>query len=60
MAFEETAFAVGRRKGVPPIILKIDAAAAQANGVVFYSGNDKVWLADLVPAQFIAWGAGAG
>jgi len=51
---EETAVAVGHRKSGAPIILKIDAAAAHANGVVFYSGNDKVWLADAVPARFIA------
>ena len=51
---EETAVAVGHRKSGAPIILKIDAAAAHANGVVFYAGNDKVWLADAVPARFIA------
>lgn len=51
---EETAVAVGRRKSTAPIILKIDAAAAHANGIVFYSGNDRVWLADAVPARFIA------
>jgi putative RNA 2'-phosphotransferase len=50
---EETAVAVGHRKSGAPIILKIDAAAAHANGVVFYAGNDKVWLADAVPARFI-------
>lgn len=50
---EETAEAVGRRKSPAPVILRIDAAAARANGVVFYAGNDKVWLADAVPARFI-------
>lgn len=50
---EETAEAVARRKSAAPIILKIDAAAACANGVVFYAGNDKVWLADAVPTRFI-------
>ena len=50
----ETAHAVGRRKARVPTILRIDAAAAARAGVAFYAGNDKVWLADRVPAQFIA------
>ncbi len=50
---EETAVAVGHRKSWAPIILKVDAAAAHANGVAFYAGNDRVWLADAVPARFI-------
>jgi putative RNA 2'-phosphotransferase len=51
---EGTAVAVGHRKSVTPIILKIDGATAHSQGVVFYAGNDKVWLADSVPARFIA------
>jgi len=51
---EATAGAVGRRKGAAPVLLKVDAAAAHADGVVFYVGNEKVWLADTVPARFIA------
>jgi putative RNA 2'-phosphotransferase len=50
----DTALAVGRRKARAPIILRIDAAAASSAGVVFYVGNDKVWLADRVPADYIA------
>ncbi|HLH92534.1 MAG TPA: RNA 2'-phosphotransferase [Xanthobacteraceae bacterium] len=49
-----TAHAVGRRKARAPTILRIDAAAAAGAGVAFYVGNDKVWLADQVPPQFIA------
>ena len=49
-----TAQAVGRRKARVPAILRIDAAAAARVGVAFYAGNDKVWLADAVPPQFIA------
>jgi len=49
-----TAHAVGRRKARLPAILRIDAAAASRAGVAFYAGNDKVWLADRVPPQFIA------
>jgi putative RNA 2'-phosphotransferase len=50
---EATAGAVGRRKSAAPIILRVDAGAAHAGGVVFYAGNDKVWLADAVPARFV-------
>ena len=50
---DETALAVGHRKSSTPIILKIDTGEADANGVVFYAGNDKVWHADGVPAGFI-------
>lgn len=51
---EETALAVGHRKSAAPIVLKVDATAAHADGVVFYAGNDKVWLTDAIPTRFIA------
>jgi len=50
----ETATAVGARKAKQPVILEIAAAAASVAGVVFYMGNDKVWLADSVPANFVS------
>ena len=49
----DTAVAVGRRKARAPVILRIDARAASGADVAFYVGNDKVWLADRVPAEFI-------
>jgi putative RNA 2'-phosphotransferase len=49
----ETAREVGARKGPRPAILTIDAAAAHAEGVRFYRGNAKIWLADHVPPRFI-------
>jgi putative RNA 2'-phosphotransferase len=49
----ETATSVGRRKSDSPIILIADAVAATSAGVAFYEGNDLVWLADRIPAQFI-------
>jgi len=49
----ETAYKVGRRKAREPVILEVAAAAAHASGVVFYEGNEQVWLADGVPALFI-------
>jgi putative RNA 2'-phosphotransferase len=51
---EAMAAAVGWRKSAAPIILRVDAAAAHAAGFVFYVGNEKVWLADAVPARFVA------
>jgi putative RNA 2'-phosphotransferase len=49
-----TAAEIGRRKAAQPAILRVLAANAHANGLRFYEGNEKVWLADRVPAEFIA------
>jgi putative RNA 2'-phosphotransferase len=48
-----TAVAVGRRKSRAPVILTVRAHEAWEAGVQFYSGNEKVWLADLIPPEFI-------
>jgi putative RNA 2'-phosphotransferase len=50
---EATAVQVGRRKAREPLILHILAGRAHASGVHFYEGNEKVWLADCVPADFV-------
>lgn len=50
---EETAVEVGKRKAGQPVILRVQAMLAHQNGVSFYIGNDKVWLADAVPPEFI-------
>jgi putative RNA 2'-phosphotransferase len=44
---------VGRRKAAEPVILQIDSAQAHAEGIAFYIGNERVWLADHVPPRFI-------
>lgn len=49
----ETAYQVGCRKAREPLILEVAAGHAHAAGVVFYAGNEQVWLADYVPAIFI-------
>lgn len=49
-----TATSVGGRKSARPIILTIDAPTAAAAGTKFYEGNELVWLADRIPARFIA------
>ncbi|WP_422003327.1 RNA 2'-phosphotransferase [Reyranella sp.] len=50
----EMAGAVGRRKSATPVILVVRAGEAAAAGIQFYTGNDRVWLADHVPAAHIA------
>ena len=49
----ETAFEVGKRHDHKTIILEINAKKAWDEGVSFYLGNDKVWLADNVPSMYI-------
>lgn len=43
-----TARAVGARRG-PPVVLRVDAAAMVADGVVFHRSANGVWLVDAVP-----------
>jgi putative RNA 2'-phosphotransferase len=44
---------VGRRKAAEPAVLQIDSARAHTEGIAFYIGNERVWLADHVPPRFI-------
>jgi putative RNA 2'-phosphotransferase len=48
-----TAREVARRKSKTPVLFEIDARGGHEAGVAFYEGNDKVWLADTVPARFL-------
>lgn len=47
------AIEVGQRKSKDMVVLVISAAKAHTAGVTFYSGNDKVWLADHIPPDYI-------
>ena len=49
----ETAGIVGKRKDREPVILKIEAGKAARSGIAFYHGNEKIWLAEPIPARFI-------
>ncbi len=49
----ETALIVGRRRDDQPVLLVIDAETAYKEGLKFYNGNEKVWLADSVPSGYI-------
>jgi putative RNA 2'-phosphotransferase len=44
---------VGKRRDDNPVILEIDAKKASEEGIIFYIGNDKVWLTDKMPAKYI-------
>lgn len=48
-----TARIVALRRTSRPVIFSIDARQAYKQGVAFYDGNDQVWLAENVPAQFL-------
>ena len=50
---EPTAIEVAKRKSKAPLLLRVRSLEASTNGVAFYLGNDKVWLADEVPSRFI-------
>ncbi len=50
----ETAIKVGSRRGVP-IILSIRALEMHRKGYEFYCSENKVWLTDHVPTEFIEY-----
>ncbi len=49
----DTANKVGKKRDDKPVILKIKAKLAWKEGVSFYKGNDKVWLADFIESKYI-------
>lgn len=49
----ETAQNVGKRHDDKPCILCIDSLRAWNDGISFYYGNEKVWLANTVPSIYI-------
>ncbi len=49
----DTAMAVGNRHG-KPVVLTIDARAMHDNGFAFYLSENKVWLTEAVPVQYIS------
>jgi putative RNA 2'-phosphotransferase len=44
---------VGRRKSSIPIIFAIKAKKAHQDSIIFYEGNECVWLADFIPPEYI-------
>ena len=51
----ETALQVGKRRDDEPMLLRVQALKAWTEGVKFYLGNDKVWLADTIPSKYISF-----
>ncbi len=49
----DTAKRVGSRRDARPVLLAVHAKLAASEGLSFYIGNDKVWLADEVPAKYL-------
>ena len=49
----DTAEDVGKRHDDKPCILIINAKLAWNDGIKFYFGNEKVWLADKIPPKYI-------
>ena len=54
---EATAVKVARRKRGTPVILRVRAGEAHRQGHAFYIGNERVWLADGVPPEFLLFPA---
>ena len=50
---EETAITVGCRRG-KPIVFKINAQKMCEDGYKFYLSENKVWLTDFVPKEYIS------
>ena len=50
---QETAMLVGKRRDENPVLLSIHTKAVLQAGIQFYLGNDKIWLADSIPAKYI-------
>jgi putative RNA 2'-phosphotransferase len=48
----EIARIVGQRHG-KPVVLCVDATAMHENGIVFYLSENKVWLVEYVPKEYI-------
>jgi putative RNA 2'-phosphotransferase len=49
----ETSMVVGARHGKPSILC-VDAASMHNDGYTFYQSENKVWLTDVVPFQYIS------
>lgn len=50
----ETALKVGKRRDEQPVLFVVDTLKAMQAGVIFYKGNEQVWLCDGVPASCLS------
>lgn len=49
----DTAKHVGSRRDTLPALFEVDAMKAFEDGLAFYQGNGKVWLADAIPPKYL-------
>nr|WP_154957833.1 RNA 2'-phosphotransferase [Paenibacillus xylanexedens] len=52
----DTARQVGQRRDDQPVILRVKAGQAAREGILFYHGNESIWLADVIPSRYIEQG----
>ncbi|WP_244562961.1 RNA 2'-phosphotransferase [Paenibacillus uliginis] len=52
-AESDMAIMVGKRRDSEPVLLGIHAEMASKDGIIFYQGNNTVWLSDFVPSRYI-------
>jgi putative RNA 2'-phosphotransferase len=52
----DMAIQVGKRRDERPVLLVINSMNAWNDGVRFYKGNEKVWLADSIDSKYIEFG----
>lgn len=50
---KEIALQIGKRHDNNPILLVINSGKAYEDGIVFYYGYEKIWLADAIPSKYI-------
>ena len=53
-ATPETGRSIALRHTAEPVILRIDAAAAYADGIAFYHPVPEIYLCDKLPAQYVS------
>lgn len=49
----QTALQVGRRRDDSPVLFQVDAKQAWDGGILFYIGNENIWLADQIPPKYV-------
>jgi putative RNA 2'-phosphotransferase len=49
----QTATRVGMRHGFP-VVLRVDAARMQADGILFYRSDNGVWLTGAVAPRYLS------
>ena len=49
----ETAISVGKRRDENPVILLIESKKAYEEGILFYLGEDNIWLSQPIPSKYI-------